>query len=444
MKKILYLDCFSGISGDMLLGTLIDLGVDAKQLEQELNKLQVSGWGLTAERRSSYGITGINVTVVLPAKEHEQEHIHQDEHVHAELHAHADTDIQRHKLYHHHKEQPKQEQQHEHCEHRYLPDIIKIIEDSSISQAAKTTALAVFREIAQAEAKVHGKTPEEVHFHEVGALDSIVDIIGTAIALDMLRVDAVYVSPLADGYGTIKCQHGEIPVPVPAVMAMVAGSGFQICSRDIPTELITPTGMGIAKTIAEKCCRMPVMQVEKVGYGFGKRETGSLNALRGIIGLVEEDSSIAGGKSCQQDNIICLETNIDDMPAEILAYAMECLLEGGARDVFITPIQMKKNRPAWLLTVLTEAEKESDILAIIFRETTTLGIRRTEMERYCLKREISGIDTEFGQVHIKTAWYDGQAKVAPEYEDCRRIARESGLPLREIYAAVMNKVRETK
>ncbi len=419
--KVLYFDCFSGISGDMTLGALLDLGVDEQLLRKELNKLKLAGYKLAIGKSIKNGITGMDVNVILTNDE-KNHHDHSDNHNHE--HGHTT-----HNSGHNHS--------HSHAHHaRNLKDIETLIDVSGISQGVKDFSKKVFREIAAAEAKVHDKDIYEVHFHEVGAVDSIVDIVGTAICLDLLGVDRVYASKLHDGHGFIKCQHGTIPVPVPAVMEMLSGSGIPLIQTDINTELVTPTGMGIIKCLSSGFGSIPQMSVDKVGYGMGKRETGGFNALRLIMGTLDETHKHTHGE------IVLLETNIDDMNGEALGYTMERLFENGALDVFYAPIYMKKNRPAVMLTVVTRIQDEEKLVDTILRETTTLGIRRSSVKRYCMHREIIKVATEFGDVRVKVASRNGFTKYAPEYEDCKNIARTTGNTFIEVYNAVLKQVAE--
>lgn len=388
LMKILYFDCFSGISGDMTIGALLDLGLDEQLFRKELNKLRLEGYKLVIGKSIKNGITGMDVHVI---------HSH-------EPHA------------------------------RNLRDIEALIDESGISQSVKDFCKKVFREISAAEAKVHDKDIYEIHFHEVGAVDSIVDIVGTAICLDLLGIERVYASKLHDGHGLIKCQHGTIPVPVPAVMEMLSGSGIPLIQTDINTELVTPTGMGIIKCLSSAFGDMPQMTIDRVGYGMGKKETESFNALRIVMGTLDENEKDT------PDEIVLLETNIDDMNGEALGYTMELLFETGALDVFYTPIFMKNNRPAVMLTVIARIQDEEKLADMILRETTTLGIRRSTFKRYCMNREIIKVLTEFGDIRVKVASRNGFIKYAPEYEDCRNIARKTGKTFVEVYNAVLKQV----
>ena len=421
--RVLYFDCFSGISGDMTLGALMDLGVDEQLFRKELDKLKLDGYKLVIGKRIKNGITGMDVNVILNNDEEDRHNHcqHEDNHNHGHIHT-SQNSRNNHSHFHHHA--------------RNLRDIEALINQSSISQSVKDFSNKVFREIAAAEAKVHDQDLYEVHFHEVGAVDSIVDIVGTAICLDLLGVDRVYSSKMHDGHGFIECQHGTIPVPVPAVMQMLSESGIPLVQTDINTELTTPTGMGIIKCLSSDFGTMPEMSIDRIGYGMGKRETGSFNALRIIMGTMQEANHYA------TDEAVLLETNIDDISGEALGYSMEQLFENGALDVFYTPIFMKKNRPAVMLTVIARIQEEEKLVDMILRETTTLGIRRSVFKRYCMNRETIKVSTEFGEVRVKVASQNGFTKYAPEYEDCRNIARKTGKPFIEVYNAVLKQVVE--
>lgn len=421
--KILYFDCFSGISGDMTIGALLDLGISEESFRHELSKLNLQGFELHINKRLSRGISGTDVNVVLTqdndGHHHEHEHNHGHDHHHEHEHNHGHE--------HHHDSHGQTE--------RNLGDIMAIIDRSELSQRVKDFSRRVFTEIAAAEARVHGKPIDEVHFHEVGAIDSIVDIAGTAICLDLLGIDKVYSSALHDGNGFIECRHGIIPVPVPAVVEMLAGSGIPLISEDVSTELVTPTGMGIIKCLAESFGVRPAMTLDRTGYGIGKRETGRLNALRVVLGELYEGAT-------DGDEIVVLETNIDDASSEIIGYAAERLFENGALDVFYTPIYMKKGRPAYMLTVLAHNEDEARLADIILSETTTLGIRKSLSKRYCMKRETVTVDTIYGQSRVKIALQGSIRKGAPEYEDCRKLAAKNGIPISKIYETVMENARK--
>jgi len=406
----------------MTLGALLDLGVDEKQFRNELAKLKLKGYRLKISRSTKNGIVGTDVDVVLTEEQehhhHHSHHLHSHSHHegHDHSHSHSSRGVDNHS--HHHAGE-------EHTHGRNLKDIVELIESSDLKSKVKEFSKAVFYEIAKAEAKVHDKPLHEVHFHEVGAVDSIVDIVGVAVCLDLLGVNTVYSSPLYDGQGFINCQHGTIPVPVPAVMEMLADSNIPLIQTEVKTELVTPTGMGIIKCLAKGFGKMPAIKIIKAGYGMGKRDTGGFNALRVVLG---EQAS-----THQHEDVILLETNIDDMSSELLGYTMEQLLEKGALDVFYTPIYMKKNRPAVLLSVLTDKKQEKSLVEILLKETTTLGIRRTIVSRYCMHRKIHEVETKLGKIRVKVAQQGDIKKAAAEYEDCAAIARNTGLPLRKVY-----------
>ena len=423
--KVLYFDCFSGISGDMTLGALLDLGIDKAAFLTELEKLKVDGYSIEINKKVKNGISGTDVHVVLEETGH---HENGEEHQYGEIH-HTD--------HHHHGEQEHtHEHSHNHHSERNLEDIELIINQSDLRPRVKTMSTKIFREIARAEAKVHGKDINEVHFHEVGAVDSIVDIVGSCICLDMLGIERIFASELHEGKGFVKCAHGLLPVPVPAVMEMLCSSKIPLITEDIPFELVTPTGLGIIKMISSGFGKMPPMSIEKTGYGMGKRETGRFNALRVVMGSLYQQDMIPS------DEISILETNIDNMSPEIMGYTMEKLLDSGALDVYYTPIYMKKNRPSAMLTVLVKCGEEKKISEIIFSETSTLGIRISHAQRFCMDRELVKVNTQYGAVRVKVANIGDIMKFAPEYEDCRSIALKTGMPIKEVYELVNEKYRQ--
>lgn len=423
--KVLFFDCFSGISGDMTLGALLDLGIDKDAFLTELEKLKVHGYSIEINKKVKNGISGTDVHVVLEETGH---HENGEEHQYGEIH-HTD--------HHHHGEhEHTHNHSHNHNSERNLEDIELIINQSDLRPRVKSMSTKIFREIARAEAKVHGKDINEVHFHEVGAVDSIVDIVGSCICLDMLGIERIFASELHEGKGFVKCAHGLLPVPVPAVMEMLCSSKIPLITEDIPFELVTPTGLGIIKMISSGFGKMPPMSIEKTGYGMGKRETGRFNALRVVMGSLYQQDMIPS------DEISILETNIDNMSPEIMGYTMEKLLDSGALDVYYTPIYMKKNRPSAMLTVLVKCGEEKKISEIIFSETSTLGIRISHSQRLCMDRELVKVNTQYGDVRVKVANIGDIMKFAPEYEDCRSIALKTGMPIKEVYELVNEKYRQ--
>lgn len=383
--KTLYFDCFAGISGDMTLGAFLDAGVDGEYLIKELDKLGVSGYHIEIEKRQKRGIMGTQCHVIM------------DHHEHV---------------------------------HRYFSDIRAIIENSTLSEAVKETALAIFRRVAEAEGKVHGLSVDEVHFHEVGAVDSIVDIVGAAICFHALAPDAVYASKINVGKGFVKCAHGLLPVPAPAVAEILATTDFPVYALGTDGEAATPTGVAILAELAEYAPNLPEMKVKKIGYGFGEREFEVLNGLRILVG--ESELNI----KAQQDGVWILEANLDDMTGETAGYVLEKLFSAGARDAFYTPIYMKKNRPAMKLTVITDEERRQLLEQIIFSETTTIGLRRIKAERSIMERHIETVSTPLGPVCVKVCRLGEIVKRAPEYEDLRRLAQEKQMPFIEVMKIV--------
>ncbi|MDK2800685.1 MAG: pyridinium-3,5-bisthiocarboxylic acid mononucleotide nickel chelatase [Clostridiales bacterium] len=410
--RVLYFDCFAGISGDMTLGALLDLGIDKQQFLAELGKLNVEGFSIEFSRAKKNGIEGTDVNVILydDHNAHHSHSHHNDEHHHQHSHGHY---------------------------HRNLHDIEKMIDESDLDEKVKNLSKAMFLKVAQAEAKIHGTTIENIHFHEVGALDSIVDIVGVAICINMLKIDKVISSPLHDGTGFIKCQHGLIPIPAPATLEILRNGSIPFYSTGIKYELVTPTGAAIIAVLAQEFGNMPEMIVEKVGYGTGKRDMEIPNLLRVTLGEVKK-------KITPHNEVMMLESNIDDMSGEVAGYVMEKLFGAGALDVFYTPIYMKKNRPAVKLTTICSQEKVDDIQQIIFRETTTIGIRKYKTERVCMDRKIISVDTPYGPARVKVSNMDELEKYAPEYEDCKRIAESNQLALKDVYQLVLDNVNNYK
>ena len=390
--KILYFDCSSGISGNMTLGALTEIIGDENYLINELKKLNVDGYKIEISKKVKNGITGTYVDVIL---EHEHHHDH-GEHEHE----------------HHH-----------HHEHRNLNDINKIIDESSLDERVKDLAKKIFIRVAKAESKVHNKPLEEVHFHEVGAIDSIVDIVGTAILINKINPDKVISSIVNDGYGFIECAHGKMAVPVPATSEIFVSAGVKFRQVDIDTELVTPTGAAIIAELSKEFKVMPGMKVEKIGWGAGYKDIEIPNVLKVYLGEIEE----------KEDGIYVMETNIDDCSGEILGYTSDILFDAGALDVFFTPIFMKKNRPAYRLTVACKKEDMEKLQNIIFRETTTIGIRYRFEERKVLKREEFEIDTKYGMLKVKKVVNNGEEYLYPEFESMKELAKKKNIPLKELY-----------
>ena len=377
-----YFDCFSGISGDMILAALIDAGLPADRLRQELSGLPVTGWELKTERVNRGGMEAGRVEVVIG------------------------------------EDQPR----------RRLEDILELLSTGELDGEVAELAGRVFTRLAQAEARVHGRDISEVHFHEVGAVDAIVDVVGALAGLKIIGIDEVYASPLRLGTGSVTCQHGVLPVPAPATVELLKEVPIQ--TTEIPAELVTPTGAAIITTLAKRFGPSPLMRLEQVGYGAGQRELEEMpNLLRLLIGTTEE--------WLEQDRTTILECNLDDMSPELCAPLVETLLQEGARDAYLTPVIMKKGRPGVVLTVLSPVESVDDLSRTIFRHTTTLGIRSFETARWKLDRRIERIETKWGSVRVKVSRFEGRDRAMPEYEDCLQISRRQSLPLREVYQAVL-------
>ena len=392
MVKIAYFDCFSGASGDMIIGSLLDAGLDLEILKKGLAGLDFHGYRLTVEKVVRSSITATKFDVVMDEEEHDH-----------------------HETAHHH--------------HRGLSEILNIINNGKIPEGVKIKSSEIFRKLGTVEAGIHGVPLEEVHFHELGAVDTIVDIVGTVLALETLKIKRIYSSPLVVGSGTVKTAHGILPVPAPATLQILADAGAPVVnappSENPPGELLTPTGAVLITSFA-KGYKQPNMKVEKTGYGAGNKQFATWpNVVR--VWLGEETDSIS------DDGLVLLETNIDDMNPQIYGYLMEKLFAEKAADVWFTPIQMKKNRPAIMLSVLAPSSLETKLTEIIMRETSTLGIRSRPVSRHMAQREIIEFDSSLGRAKAKIKRFgDDIVAVSPEYDDCRRLALEHNLPLHEV------------
>jgi uncharacterized protein (TIGR00299 family) protein len=456
--RIAYLDCFSGISGDMFLGALVDAGVSKQLLEEAVAALNI-GARLEISRVQRSGISAIKVDVCangekdVPREMYAQQagksrrrHSHENgEHAHdrAELaepvalleHNYALQSTVPSRMASAHQSDDQHEHHHSRgSEHgRRLSEIRDIIGEAAISEHAKKTAISIFEELGAAEAKIHDSNIEAIHFHEVGAIDAMVDIVCAAVGTDALGVDEFVCSPLNVGGGTVKCAHGTLPVPAPATLELLKGA--RVYSSGIQAELVTPTGAAIVKTLVKRFEPMPQMKIEKSGYGAGTRDfDGHANVVRLTIG----ESQLHRSNDHPTDTITVLEANIDDLNPQVFSYAMDRLLEEGALDVFGMPVQMKKNRPGMLLTVLCQTDDASRLTHLIFSETTTLGVRRREEKRQTLAREWVTVPTRWGDVRVKIGSMNGTiTNYAPEYEDCRRIAAERRVPLKSVMQEVV-------
>jgi pyridinium-3,5-bisthiocarboxylic acid mononucleotide nickel chelatase len=383
--KIAYVDAFSGISGDMMVGALLHLGVPLDTLREELGRLPLSGYHLHQTGREQSGIQAVKFDVE----------------VHDPLHE------------------------------RSFRAIAQMIRESTLTPPVKETALRIFTVLAEAEGRVHGVAPEAVHFHEVGAIDSIVDIVGTACGFQNLGIERVYVSPLPMGKGLVPSRHGVLPIPGPATVELL--KGWPVRLEDGGAEMVTPTGAAIVAAVGHRGA-LPQMQVSAVGYGAGERTLPDRpNLLRVMLGETVEDT--------RGEQLLVLETNIDDLNPELYEYVMERLFAAGARDVVLAPIQMKKNRPGILLWVLCDPGEREQLSGVIFAETSTLGIRSYPVTRTALRRETKEVSTVYGTIRVKVAYTpDGRVNRAPEYEDCKRLARERAVPLKLVYEAALRAV----
>jgi pyridinium-3,5-bisthiocarboxylic acid mononucleotide nickel chelatase len=423
LMRIAYLDCFSGISGDMFLGALVDAGVAPEMFLRAVEALDVDA-KLRISRVNRSGITATKVDVIVegerdsptpsPVSER-HEHTHENAHHHDHSHEHAHG---------HHRDSVHQNSGHQHG--RGLVEIREIIGKAAVSESAKTIAIDIFEKLGAAEAKIHNVPIEKIHFHEVGAVDALVDITCAAVGAEALGADELICSPLNVGGGTVNCAHGTFPVPAPATVELLTGA--PVFSSGLQAELVTPTGAAIVRTLATRFASFPEMKIEKVGYGAGTRDfPGHANVLRITVG--EAASKFAANTS--QEKISVLEANLDDLNPQVFGYVMDRLFEAGALDVFGMPVQMKKNRPGTLLSVLAKPDDSDKLMQIIFAETTTLGVRCRQENRRVLARKWQTVSTRFGDVRIKIASLNGTvSSYTPEYEDCRRIAVEHRVPLK--------------
>lgn len=416
--NVVYLDIFSGISGDMFIGAMINLGVDPAALELEIGKLKLPGYHLHTGPEVKQGISGIKFDVHITEEPHEHPHTHDHHHSHG----------------HHHHISPAP---HSHPgAHRGIREIREIVRQSALSEWVKTKALAVFQRIAVAEGKIHGISPDEVHFHEVGAIDSIVDIVGACVALEILGKPAVLAGAVVEGTGTVRCAHGTLPLPAPATLEILAQRQISISQCDEPNELITPTGAALLAEFAESFGPMRGLAPKKIGFGLGTRENRTRpNVLRAILC---EETAAERTLDWQRDTIAVLETNLDNINPELLGHALARAMDIGALDAFHTPVQMKKNRPGVLFTILCEESRADEFTEFLLRETSALGVRRSVCERRKIERRFATVQTPYGDVTVKIGALNGEViQRAPEFESCRKLAESTGRTLKEIYAAAL-------
>ncbi|MCX7942144.1 MAG: nickel pincer cofactor biosynthesis protein LarC [Dictyoglomaceae bacterium] len=383
---ILYFDCFSGISGDMILGALLDLGLDSELWKKELKKIPLEGYEIKISKKNKGFLQGTDVEII----------------------------------------------SYDNKTHRHLSDLLEIIEKGDLSKKIKELSKRVFIKIAEAESKIHNEPIEKLHFHEIGAIDTIIDVVGAFIAIELLKIEEVYSSPLPLGEGFVETSHGIIPIPAPATVEIL--KGIPVYSTGIKGELVTPTGAGIITTLAKGFGPIPHMKIHRIGYGTGKKDFPIPNLLRVFIGdrvfEVKEDKNLV------------IEANIDDMNPQIYGYLMEKLFEKGALDVTLTPIFMKKGRPGILLTILLEPWKEQEITEILFKETSTIGFRKYYVDKVMMDREIKEVDTSWGKIRVKISRYGTFEKITPEYEDCKKISEKEGIPLIKVIKEVEKIIKE--
>jgi uncharacterized protein (TIGR00299 family) protein len=393
--KLAYLDCSSGISGDMFLAALLDAGVELDRLRAELAKIDMGTYEFTQGRVMRKGLAGNHVEIMIPEK------------------------------------QP----------HRHLSHIEKMIGAAAIDNAVKTRALQVFRRLGEAEAKLHNQPIEKIHFHEVGAVDAIIDILGVCLGLGMLGKPELVCSSLNVGGGSVEAAHGSLPVPAPATAELL--KGIPVYSSGVESELVTPTGAALVSTLALSFGPVPPMIIERIGYGAGTKDFPTHpNIARLMLGEKSGEAGIASG-GAGDETVVVIEANIDDMNPQIYGYFAEKALAAGALDVTCTPLQMKKNRPGLLVSVIAKPELESMLTRLLFAETTTIGVRTTRARRKVLDREVVKVETAYGAVQVKLARLDGkEVNAAPEFEDCKRLAEEKSVPLKEVMQAAQAAYRK--
>jgi hypothetical protein len=438
--KTIYFDCFAGASGDMIAGVFLDLGLDIDYLKSELAKLQITGYEIIPSRVTKNGISAMQFEVFIK---------HHDHHILADSEYTEEDSRQA-----QHDEFP--EQTHSHEAHRALSEIFSIIHQSTLAPKIKGDIEKIFLRLGQAEASVHGTNIQDIHLHEVGAIDAIVDIATAAIGFNWLQASAIIISPIHLGSGFISAAHGKLPVPAPATAQLV--KGMPIYSTGATGELLTPTGAAILSTYATAFGSIPKMSIEKIGYGAGKRDRDFPNVLRAFVGEMnfnhpnssrnpspEQHQAALQPGGYHEGEALMLVANIDDMNPQLLGNLMDKLLAAGVMDITFTPIFMKKNRPATSIEVMVAPDMKDDILAILFTESTTIGVRSYLIRKHMLEREIRIIDTEFGPVQVKISRLSNQiVNLQPEYEDCVRIAETYHLPVKEVYQSVLSSLNSLK
>jgi len=439
MGKNLYLECNAGISGDMTVAALLDLGADENVLRAVLDSIPAKGFDIDIRRVKKAGIDCCDFNVILDEDhenhDHDMEYLHGHEHKHEDTghdheHKHEDTGHD----HEHQHEDTERDHEHHHHEHRSMSEIRQILADTQMTERAGRIALKIFEILAEAEAQAHNVPVDEVHFHEVGAIDSIVDIVAVAVCLDNLNITDVIVPKLCEGMGTVRCQHGILSIPVPATANILAKYDITLEIIDVKGEFVTPTGAAIVAAVCTSKRLPKNIRIKRIGLGAGNREYERASILRAMI--IDYDKE-------DQDTVYKLESNIDDCTGEELGFVLERLFAAGARDVHYIPVYMKKNRPAWQLTVICKEEDIENLEHIIFRDTTTIGIRRVEMERTTLKREQLTLQTAFGPAEVKVCTVDGEKRYYPEYDSVARICHEQKASYNEVYQMLVRQCLES-
>lgn len=431
MDEILYLECLSGISGDMTVAALLDLGADEEVLRRALSSLPLSGFSVEIKRVVKSGLDVCDFNVVLDEAhenhDHDMEYLHghDHQHTHDHEHVHEDGSVHTHEHHHHDHSHEHHHDHGHHHEHRGLHEILHIIEHADMTERAKKTAVRIFQILAEAESKAHGVPADQVHFHEVGAVDSIVDILAVAVCLDNLDITEVIVPFLCEGQGSIRCQHGIIPVPVPAVVNIAQAHGLTLKPTGVQGELVTPTGAAIVAAVRTSDKLPQTYRIVKIGMGAGKREYEGTGILRAM--LLESGSAEAA------DTIWRLESNLDDCSGEVLGFVMDELFAAGARDVYYTPIYMKKNRPAVQINIICREQDVDKLQNILFCNTTTIGVRRCRMERTILPREIRQMDTPYGKVQVKVCRIGEEVRAYPEYDSVVELCKTHNMSFQKAW-----------
>ncbi|MBI2835054.1 MAG: nickel pincer cofactor biosynthesis protein LarC [Acidobacteria bacterium] len=436
MSRILYFDCFSGVSGDMILGALVDAGLPIGELRRALGSLAIEGVDVTVERVSRAGVSATKFHVVVkPDQADDHNHGH-DGQGHSRIHGHHHHDRGHDHGHDAQHAQPHEPGTHHEHAHRSLADISELIGRSALSPNGKERARALFTRLGEVEAGIHQMPIERIHLHEVGAIDSIVDIVGAVFGLEWFGADQIVASPLNVGSGTVQCEHGTFPVPAPATARLL--EGVPIYSSGVAAELVTPTGAVIVTAYAGAFGPLPPMRVERIGYGAGDRDLPEAPNVLRILG-----GEAAGASAVER--IVVLECEIDDMNPQLYGHVMDRLYDAGALEVFYAPVQMKKNRPGTLVTVVARPERRDELAGVLFRETTTIGVRFRDVDRERLDRESLALETPVGTVRVKIARRRGDiVNASPEYEDCARLARERGMSVKQVQALAMKAYLDTQ